>query len=144
MILTREAILPVIPERIELIPPVAVEVEPLRGRDRASGGRAQGIASKVVRVRVHVQHGVPQGPAVGLVVQEAPGKCVGVDAGRGVHGVRAFGGVDHGATADFLDGFVAVCFAAGVGAEEEGFGLAFVEAHETVFPVADVVPEAHV
>ena len=43
-----------------------------------------------------VEGGVPEGAAVGFVVEEAEGKDVGVQAGRGIHCVGAYGGVDDG------------------------------------------------
>lgn len=53
----------------------------------------------VVGVGVGVQQRVPEGAAVGLVVEEAPGEDVGVDAGGGVQGMCADGGVDDGLVA---------------------------------------------
>lgn len=56
------------------------------------------------------------------------------------------GGCEEGtySFAEFLDCLVAVCFACGMRAEEQGLWLAVVEADKTMLPVADVVAESHV
>lgn len=43
-----------------------------------------------------VEEGVPEGAAVGLVVEQAPREDVGVDSWGGVHGVGSHCGVDDG------------------------------------------------
>ena len=45
---------------------------------------------------------------------------------------------------NLFDGAVTICRSEEVLAEEDEFGLAVLEADETVLPVPDVVPEAHV
>ena len=94
VILPGEAVLARVAERVELVAPVALEMEPFRRGGGVGGRGAEDVVVVVVGVGVCVQQGVPEGAAVGLVVEEAPGEDVGVDAGGGVHGVRAHGRVD--------------------------------------------------
>lgn len=96
MVLAEEAVLAGIAERVELVAPVAPEVEPLAGGGRGQGRRAQVVAPVVVRVGVVVERRVPERPAVRHVVQDAARQDVRVHARRGVHGVGAGGGEAHG------------------------------------------------
>lgn len=54
----------------------------------------QGVGAGGVAVGEGVEERVPEGAAVGFVVEEAEGEDVGVEAGRGVHSVGADCGVD--------------------------------------------------
>jgi hypothetical protein len=96
MILARKAVLSRITQRVEFITPVASEIEPLRGRVRGGGGRAEVVGVVVIGVAFRVEDGIPEGAAVCDVVEEAPGEDVFVDAGVGIHCVAAFGGVNDG------------------------------------------------
>lgn len=96
MILSREAVLALIGQLVEFIAPVPREVEPGGRGVGGAGGGAEDVGGVVVGVGVGVEGRVPEGAAVGGVVQEAEGEDVGVGAGGGVHGVGAGGGVDDG------------------------------------------------
>ncbi|GAB1202794.1 hypothetical protein APSETT445_001415 [Aspergillus pseudonomiae] len=45
---------------------------------------------------------------------------------------------------NLFDGLVTICFARAMGTEKECFGLTMLESHETVFPIADMVPKSHI
>lgn len=66
------------------------------GRGKAGrggeGGRRAG--RRGVGVGEGIEEGIPERAAVGFVAQDAEGEDVWVDAGGGVHGVGAGGGVD--------------------------------------------------
>lgn len=96
VILTGEAVLSGITQRVEFVAPVAFVVEPFCRGGGVGGWGAEGVVYVVVGVCVCVQERVPEGTAVGLVVEEAPWEDVGVDARCGVHGVGSHGGVDDG------------------------------------------------
>lgn len=57
---------------------MAGEVEPVDGRFGRMSGGAEDVVRVVIGEGVDVLRGVPEGAAVGLVVQEAPGEDVGV------------------------------------------------------------------
>lgn len=59
VILAREAILSTISQRIELISPVTVKVEPLRRCQRAGCGGAQRVVRMIIRIHVRIQEGIP-------------------------------------------------------------------------------------
>lgn len=64
------------------------------------------MGRRVVSEGVRVLGRVPEGSAVGLVVEQAPGEDVGVHAGGAVHGVGACGTVDDGPFGETVDGGV--------------------------------------
>lgn len=96
MQLARDPILPGVAQRVHPIAPVAHEVEPVHGRLWVQRGAAQTVPRVVVRVGLQVEGGVPEGPVVGRVVEEAPGEDVFVEARGGVGCVGALCGVDDG------------------------------------------------
>lgn len=144
MILSRKNILPCVFKGVKSIAPVTVEVEPFYRGFRVEGRRGEGIGAVVVVVGEGVEGRVPEGAAVGLVVEETEGEDVGVAAGRGVHCVGADCGVYHWPFPEFLNCVIGVCLAEKVLAQEHVFGFPVVESDESVFPVSDVVAEADV
>ena len=94
MVFASQAILAVVIEGIKFVTPVAGEIEPLGGCVGRYVGGVEGVSDMVVGVGVGVEDWIPERAAVGLVMEEAKGKDVGVDAGSGVHGMGTGGGVD--------------------------------------------------
>lgn len=144
MILPHEPILAIVIERIQLVAPVAREVEPFYRGGRGMVGGEEGVGRGRVGVGVGVEGRVPEGPTVSNIVKEAEGKDIRVGPRGGVHSVRADGRVHDRSRTDLFDGVVGVRGPEGVFAEEDEFGVAVVEADEGVFPVADVVAPADV
>ena len=71
-----------------------VKVEPLGRGMRGVVGRAEGVRVVVVRIGVEVEGWIPQGTAVGLIVQKPEGEDVGLKTWGGVHSMGACRGVD--------------------------------------------------
>jgi hypothetical protein len=76
VILACKSILSMITQRIELVAPMTVEVEPLCRCGWAESRGAKGVTDMVVRVHVGVEKWIPKRSSVCLIMQKTPWKDV--------------------------------------------------------------------
>lgn len=166
MVLAGKAVLPGVRQWVVLVTPVAGVVEPIcRSVGRAGAGE-KALGGRIVQERVGVLRRIPERASVGLIVQKAERKDIGVQAGGGIHGVGAGGTVDYrtlGATGGgsvrpcskhragavlggqvLFDSMVCVCLTKIVLGKVDILGSAVDEAHHGMLPVTYVIAEADV
>lgn len=160
VVLPEEAPLPRVGEGVDVVAPAAGEVEPRRRGARVLGRGYEPVRFSLVElvlwhlvteagfvvvvIGVVVEGRVPERALVGDVLEEAKGDDVRVVAGEGIHGMGADGRVDDGpAVFRLLNGVPGVSLPALVLREENATWVAILETHHAVFPVADMIAEAH-
>lgn len=94
MILAGEAVLSVVVQGVEFVAPFAREVEPWDGSVGGPVGSVQGVCDVVVGVCEGIESGVPEGAAVGFVVEDPEREDVRLGSWRCVHCVCADCGVN--------------------------------------------------